>query len=83
MEGTFMSDPIEDAGKCQRLLEGWLPLAQEANQRYGWELDAPALERLIISAAPALGLARSSFEAYAILWGAYTRLQRDDLNRGP
>ncbi|MCS6880423.1 MAG: hypothetical protein RMK84_05325 [Oscillochloridaceae bacterium] len=78
-----MSKPIEDVAQRQRLLEGWLPLAQEANQRYGWELDAPALERLIISAAPALGLARSSFEAYAILWGAYTRLRRDDLNRGP
>lgn len=78
-----MSDPIEDPGQRQRLLEGWLPLAQEANQGYGWALDAAALEGLIISAAPALGLARSSFEAYAILWGVYSRLRRDDLNRGP
>lgn len=78
-----MSDPIEDPGQRQRLLEGWLPLAQEANQGYGWELDAAALEGLIISAAPALSLAHSSFEAYAILWGVYSRLRRDDLNRGP
>jgi hypothetical protein len=78
-----MSDPIEDTGQRQRLLEGWLPLAQEANQGYGWDLDAAALEGLIISAASALGQARSSLEACAILWGVYTRLRRDDLNRGP
>ncbi|MGQ9927264.1 MAG: hypothetical protein ACUVS4_10375 [Chloroflexaceae bacterium] len=83
MERTFVSDPIEDAGQRQRLLEGWLPLAQKANQSYGWKLDAAALERLIISAAPTLSLARSSFEAYAILWEVYTRLRRDDLNPGP
>jgi hypothetical protein len=83
MERTSVNDLIEDAGQRQRLLEGWLPLAQAANQGYGWGLDAAALERLIISAAPALGLACSSFEAYAILWGVYTRLRRDDLNPGP
>ncbi len=73
-----MSDPIEDAVQRQRLLEGWLPLAQEANRRYGWDLDAVALEHLVISAAPSLALARSAFEACAILWGVHARLQRDE-----
>ena len=38
----------------QRLLEGWRPLAQEINQRYGWHLEAGALESLILAAAPRL-----------------------------
>ncbi|GAB4434425.1 MAG: hypothetical protein OHK0015_24160 [Chloroflexi bacterium OHK40] len=55
----------------QRLLEGWLPLAQEANTQYGWALEALALEILVLQAAPALAMARTSFEARAILWSIY------------
>ena len=65
-----------DLSQRQRLLEGWLPLAQEANLRYGWGLEAAALETLILSAAPALGSARSALEACAILWANHTRAQR-------
>lgn len=57
----------------QRLLEGWLPLAMEASARYGWGLEAPALEALIRRAAPQLNDAPSALAAYAILWAAYTR----------
>ncbi|NNJ11952.1 hypothetical protein EKD04_016585 [Chloroflexales bacterium ZM16-3] len=55
----------------QRLLEGWLPLAQDANQRYGWQLNAPALEALVLAAAPTLLHASSALAARAILWRAY------------
>jgi len=64
----------------QRLLEGWLPLAQEANIQYGWALDAPALEAMILQAAPALAQAHSSFEARAILWVTY-QLQQHEHDR--
>ena len=51
-----------------RLLESWLPLAQAANERDGWGLDAATLEGLILAAAPALAGAESLVEAHAILW---------------
>lgn len=57
----------------QRLLEGWLPLAQEASLRFGWGLEAAALEALILAAAPALRAARSALEARSILWVVYAR----------
>ncbi len=55
----------------QRLFEGWLPLAQEANQLYGWRLDGATIERLIALAAPALAQAESVLAARAILWSVY------------
>jgi len=57
----------------QRLLEGWLLLAQEANERYGWDLGARALEALISGAAPQLERAGSALAAHAILWSTYQR----------
>ncbi len=57
----------------QRLIEGWLPLAQDANQQYGWHLDSPALEALIMSSAPALASAASAFASRAILWQVHQR----------
>ncbi len=71
-----MAEQHQNQTAQQRLLEGWLPLAQEANLRYGWELDAASLETLILDAAPALQHVRSTFEAYAILWSSYSRTQR-------
>jgi hypothetical protein len=74
----MISDDISpDPGRHQRLLEGWLPLAQEASARYGWGLDAPALQALILAAAPALSDARSAFEATAILWATYARTHHE------
>ncbi|HJZ50525.1 MAG TPA: hypothetical protein VKE41_25310 [Roseiflexaceae bacterium] len=52
----------------QRLLECWLPLAQELNERYGWGHDARTLEALLLAAAPALRQVHSAVEAHAILW---------------
>lgn len=61
-----------------RLLERWLPLAHAASARYGWRLDAAGLAALVIAAEPGLDRSRSALEAYAILWGAYTRTTRDE-----
>lgn len=71
-------EPAGDAARRQRLLEVWLPLAREASLRYGWDLEPPALEALVIAAAPALGQARSAFEACAILWVTYARISPDE-----
>jgi hypothetical protein len=73
-----MDDATRDPLWRQRLLEGWLPLAQEANLLYGWALDAPALEALVLLAAPALRHARSPFEARAMLWGSYHEQHREE-----
>lgn len=70
-------DTLTDGGR-QRLLEGWLPLAQDANQQYGWHLDGPALEALIIAAAPALAEARSPLAARAALWQRYQHDVKDE-----
>lgn len=72
-----IDDAPRDPGLRQRLLEGWLPLAQESSLRYGWGLDAPALEALILTAAPALAAARSTLDAAAILWATHARSLRD------
>lgn len=73
-----IADTPADPARRQRLLEGWLPLAQEASARYGWSLDGPALETLILRAAPVLIHARSAFDAYAILWATYTHAALDE-----
>jgi hypothetical protein len=67
------ADTPADPARRQRFLEGWLPLAQEASTRYGWGLDGPALEALLLRAAPALLHARSAIDACAILWATYSR----------
>jgi len=50
-----------------RLLECWLPLAQELNETLGWDAGAAALESLIEHAAPALRAATTAEGARAIL----------------
>lgn len=75
MECTSPSGPGPDG---QRQIEGWLPLAQDANERYGWGLDAAALEAIIQRAAARLGQAGSSLAAYAILWATYHRAGKDE-----
>lgn len=71
MSDTNLPLPVDP----QRLLEGWLPLAQEANAQYGWGLAAADLEGLILAAAPRLQQTRSALEARAILWFAHARQQ--------
>lgn len=69
----------EDLNGCeqQRLLEGWLPLAQDVNQQYGWQLDGSALERLIMAAAPALAEAQTPLAARAVFWQTYHQQMKD------
>lgn len=55
----------------QRLLEGWLPLAEEASRQYGWDLDPAGLETLILRAAPSLAQSRTALEARLSIWAAY------------
>ncbi|MFO7170406.1 MAG: hypothetical protein DIU80_020450 [Chloroflexota bacterium] len=59
-------DPSTDRSSL-RLVECWLPLAQELNEAQGWGDDGPALERLILAAASALSSAVSVESARAIL----------------
>jgi len=65
-----------------RLLECWLPLAQEVSQRNGWYLDATELEALIIQARDLLSAAHSVEEARVILWHCQlsTRIYRRPAN---
>lgn len=58
-------------GERLRLLEGWLPLAEEASRLYGWGLDPPDLEALVLKAAPGLVCSRTMLEARLSLWFAY------------
>lgn len=66
--------PPDDAAQL-RLLECWLPLAQELNQAQGWGDATPALEALIRAAAPVLAGAPSLDAARAILIVYHAMLQ--------
>lgn len=68
-----MTEDMQTNGGRQRLLEGWLPLAQDANLQYGWYLDGPALEALVIAAVPDLAQSQSPLAARAVLWQVYHR----------
>lgn len=59
----------------QRLLEGWLPLAQEINQRYHWHLEAGALEALILTASPRLSDVANAEGARLIFYWLYHEQQ--------
>ena len=50
-----------------RLLECWLPLAQELNEAQGWGDDTAALETLVLAATPALAAALDTTAARVIL----------------
>lgn len=58
----------EDTMVLLRLLECWLPLAQEANQVCGWGYDAASLEALVLSAVPSLHQSHNRVTALAVLW---------------
>lgn len=64
---TPMPDEPAERRRNIRLVECWLPLAQEVNEALGWGDDAPALDLLIHTAAPALAGASSPQVARAIL----------------
>jgi hypothetical protein len=62
-----MHDRSDEVSLSVRLLECWLPLAQELNEALGWQHDARTLERLVLVAAPLLHDAPSAAAARAIL----------------
>jgi hypothetical protein len=64
--------PIDQARR-QRLLECWLPLAQQAMQDLGWAYAPAELEALILAAALDLAETDSATTARAVLWRQYLR----------
>jgi hypothetical protein len=65
---------LDDPAARLNMLEHWLPLAQSENERCGWRLAGPALERLIELAAPELRTVTSALAARAIFWRCKQRL---------
>ena len=68
-----MADPQTDPAIRQRLLECWLPLAQQLNQDLGWERNPDDLEALIFAAAVELAQTDSATTARAVLWRQHLR----------
>lgn len=62
-----MSNPSPADAATLRLLECWMPLAQELNQTEQWGDNSAALERLILLAAPVLTAVDHVQTARAIL----------------
>jgi hypothetical protein len=62
-----------------RLLECWLPLAQQLNQDLGWERNPADLESLILTAAADLARTDSATTARAVLWQQHLRERSTDL----
>lgn len=60
------------------LLEAWLPLAQAINAEFGWALNAPVLEQLILAAAPNLARITNLADARAVLYYAHAQMQGDE-----
>lgn len=56
-----------------RLLECWLPLAQQLNQDLGWERNPTDLEALILATAAELAQTDSATTARAVLWRQHLR----------
>jgi hypothetical protein len=56
-----------------RLLECWLPLAQQLNQDLHWGRSPAKLEALILAAAPDLAQTDSATTARAVLWRQHLR----------
>lgn len=73
MEGRQTNYTLTQSDARQRLLEGWLPLAEETSRLYGWDLDPAGLETLILRAASSLAQSRTALEARLSLWAAYQR----------
>jgi hypothetical protein len=70
---TEPSPPIDHL----RLLECWLPLAQQLNQDLGWGYDPPKLEALILAAVRELAQTDSATTARAVLWRQHLRDRGD------
>jgi hypothetical protein len=70
------SDPLDTAIRL-RLLECWLPLAQQLNQDLEWQRTPAELEALILAAAADLALTDSATTARAVLWQQHLRERSD------
>lgn len=62
-----------------RLLECWLPLAQQVSDDLGWGYDPAGLEALILAAAADLARTDSATTARAVLWRQHLRTRSDQL----
>lgn len=59
-----------------RILEIWLPLAQQENMVQKWGYDAAGLEALILASVPALRQAQTVLSARYILWHTHRQYQQ-------
>jgi hypothetical protein len=75
--GVYQNHDNADATLRLRLLECWLPLAQQLNQDLGWGCDVRGIEELILLAAVELVLTDSAATARAVLWRQYLRERSD------
>ena len=68
-----MTDQGSDPAIRQRLLECWLPLAQQVSEDLGWGYKATELESLILAVATDLVQTDSATTARAVLWRQHLR----------
>ena len=68
-----MSEQPIDQERRQRLLECWLPLAQQVMQDIGAIYTPEELEALILAAAAELAETDSATTARAVLWTQHLR----------
>lgn len=74
-----MIDNSDTAHDTQRLLECWLPLAQQVLQDLGAAYTPAELEALVLAAADALATTDSASTARAVLWSQHLRRRSDAL----
>lgn len=61
-----------------RMLEHWLPLAQQENRSQQWGCDAAGLEALILAAMPALQQVEHVLAARYVLWQTHRQQTMDN-----
>lgn len=71
-----MQEDTGDATQRQRLLECWLPLAQQLLADGGISATPTQLEALVLAAAHELAQAHSASSARAVLWAQHRRTQK-------
>ncbi len=75
---TSMNHQDTDPTLRLRLIECWMPLAQQFNYDLAWSYAPHDLETLIIDAAPDLAHTDSAVTARAILWRQHLRRQHEE-----
>ena len=74
-----MTEQSIDATTRLRLLECWLPLAQQINQDLVWGYASADLEALILAASTDLVQTDSATTARAVLWMRHLRNRSEHL----